>query len=49
MAEVKLRAAGVAKVTHVDHCTSCMPELYFSHRRDNGVTGRQCGLVVRRA
>jgi YfiH family protein len=26
-------------------CTSCNPELFFSHRRDGGVTGRQAGLV----
>jgi polyphenol oxidase len=42
----KLSAAGVAEVEHLDHCTSCRPELYFSHRRDDGVTGRQAGLVV---
>jgi YfiH family protein len=47
VAEAKLRAAGVERVEHVDHCTSCRPDLYFSHRRDNGVTGRQGGLVVR--
>jgi purine-nucleoside/S-methyl-5'-thioadenosine phosphorylase / adenosine deaminase len=43
----RLRAGGVERVEHVDHCTSCRPALYFSHRRDNGVTGRQAGLVVR--
>jgi polyphenol oxidase len=42
----KLAAAGVAEVQHLDHCTSCRPDLYFSHRRDGGVTGRQGGLVV---
>lgn len=31
----------------VDLCTSCHPELFFSHRRDQGVTGRQAGVVVR--
>ena len=45
--EAKLRAAGVERVEHVDHCTSCRADLYFSHRRDKGVTGRQAGLVVR--
>lgn len=44
--EQKLAAAGVERVEHVDHCTSCRPELYFSHRRDGGVTGRQAGVVV---
>jgi YfiH family protein len=42
----KLAAAGVERVEHLDHCTSCRPELYFSHRRDGGVTGRQAGLAV---
>jgi polyphenol oxidase len=42
----KLAGAGVEQVEHVDHCTSCRPELYFSHRRDKGVTGRQGGLAV---
>jgi polyphenol oxidase len=43
----QLAAAGVSDVQHVDGCTSCSPELYFSHRRDNGVTGRQAGIIVR--
>jgi polyphenol oxidase len=43
----KLAAAGVTYVEHVDRCTSCEPELYFSHRRDGGVTGRQAGIIVR--
>jgi polyphenol oxidase len=43
----KLAAAGVTRVEHVNHCTSCRPDLYFSHRRDGGVTGRQGGFVVR--
>jgi YfiH family protein len=46
-AEAKLRARGVERVEHVDLCTSCNPDLFFSHRRDRGVTGRQCGIVVR--
>jgi copper oxidase (laccase) domain-containing protein len=28
-------------------CTICRPELFFSHRRDAGVTGRQAGLAWR--
>jgi YfiH family protein len=42
----RLEAAGVSQIEHLDRCTSCEPELYFSHRRDNGVTGRQGGLCV---
>jgi polyphenol oxidase len=42
----KLAASGVTRVQHIDHCTSCRPDLYFSHRRDGGITGRQAGLVI---
>jgi copper oxidase (laccase) domain-containing protein len=44
--DARLEAAGVTKVQHLDCCTSCHPDLYFSHRRDDGVTGRQAGLCV---
>jgi YfiH family protein len=44
-AERALRAAGVGSVERVDLCTSCNPELFFSHRRDRGRTGRQ-GVVA---
>jgi YfiH family protein len=40
-AELALREAGVAAVDRIDLCTACHPELFFSHRRDGGVTGRQ--------
>lgn len=45
IAEQQLRAAGIDRVEHVDYCTSCHPELFFSHRRDDGVTGRQGGIA----
>jgi copper oxidase (laccase) domain-containing protein len=47
-AERALRAAGVEPVERFDLCTACHPELFFSHRRDGGRTGRQgvIGLVV---
>ena len=43
-----LHAAGCEDVTRFDLCTACNPELFFSHRRDGGVTGRQgvLGVVV---
>jgi polyphenol oxidase len=46
--ERALRAAGVKEVERVDLCTACNPEVFFSHRRDSGRTGRQgvIGLVV---
>jgi YfiH family protein len=43
----RLEAAGVGHVEDVDLCTSCRDDLFFSHRRDRGVTGRQGGLVWR--
>jgi YfiH family protein len=47
IADALLREAGVENVEHVDLCTSCREDLFFSHRRDKGVTGRQGGLVWR--
>ena len=44
-AERALRAAGVDQVERLDECTACRPELYFSHRRDDGSTGRQ-GVIA---
>jgi len=43
-AERALRAAGVERVDHVDLCTSCHPELFFSHRRDGLPRGAQ-GMI----
>jgi purine-nucleoside/S-methyl-5'-thioadenosine phosphorylase / adenosine deaminase len=40
-----LAAAGVEKLEISELCTRCHPELFFSHRRDRGRTGRQAGLV----
>jgi polyphenol oxidase len=40
-AEKALRAAGCERVERTDLCTSCNPELFFSHRRDGARTGRQ--------
>lgn len=47
VAEQKLLAAGAATVDHVDLCTRCRADLFFSHRRDGPETGRQAGLVWR--
>jgi hypothetical protein len=43
-----LEARGVTEIAEAHECTICNPERYFSHRRDDGVTGRQ-GVVARRA
>jgi purine-nucleoside/S-methyl-5'-thioadenosine phosphorylase / adenosine deaminase len=42
-----LSRAGVERIESSGLCTSCEPELFFSHRRDAGRTGRQAGLVWR--
>jgi len=43
--EARLRARGVERIDHIDYCTSCRADLFFSHRRDGGVSGRQSGTV----
>jgi YfiH family protein len=43
----KLAAAGVDEIHDVGLCTMCWYGLFFSHRRDGGVTGRQAGIVWR--
>jgi YfiH family protein len=45
----RLERAGLKHFEQVDLCTSCHPELFFSHRRDGPETGRQAGVVVRTA
>jgi YfiH family protein len=40
-----LERAGVSAVEASELCTSCNPDLFFSHRRDGPRTGRQAGLV----
>lgn len=48
IARERLIAAGAAEVHDVGLCTICSdPELFFSHRRDRGVTGRQAGIAWR--
>jgi polyphenol oxidase len=43
--ERALRGAGCESVWRSEHCTACEPDLFFSHRRDRGRTGRQ-GVVA---
>jgi YfiH family protein len=40
-----LAEAGVEDVESAGLCTSCEEELFFSHRRDGGRTGRQAGVA----
>lgn len=46
IAREQLRRAGVAEIHDVGLCTICSPaSLFFSYRRDRGVTGRQAGVA----
>jgi copper oxidase (laccase) domain-containing protein len=45
VARIQLERAGVEVLHDLNMCTSCSPELFFSHRRDRGVTGRQAGVI----
>jgi YfiH family protein len=45
VATALLERAGVSGIESCGLCTSCNPELFYSHRRDSGRTGRQAGLV----
>ena len=42
-----LAEAGVGEVHDLGLCTICRPDVFFSHRADGGVTGRQAGVVWR--
>lgn len=43
----QLRDAGVSaeQIHHVDDCTACRPDLYYSYRRDGKGTGRMLNFV----
>jgi polyphenol oxidase len=41
----ELEWCGISDVSVAHVCVSCNPELFYSHRRDGGVTGRQAGLA----
>lgn len=48
IARRQLHAAGVTTVHDAGLCTMCAGgDLFFSHRRDGGVTGRQAGIAWR--
>lgn len=47
VAHDRLEMAGVLRVHDVALCTMCTNGLFFSHRRDGGLTGRQAGIVWR--
>jgi len=46
VARRQLQAAGVQRVHDLGICTICCePSLFFSHRRERGLTGRQAGIA----
>ena len=45
--EIQLRKAGAGTVLVSGYCTMCREDLFFSHRRDNGKTGRMgAGIIL---
>jgi purine-nucleoside/S-methyl-5'-thioadenosine phosphorylase / adenosine deaminase len=46
IARAQLEREGVHQVHDAGLCTMCAPAtLFFSHRRDHGITGRQAGIA----
>jgi YfiH family protein len=46
IARLELERAGVVQVDDLGLCTICSdPSMFFSHRSDGGVTGRQAGIA----
>ena len=43
--EIELSNAGITQYETLPHCTVSEPDLFFSHRRDNGMTGRMIGFI----
>ncbi len=46
--QLQLQQAGLpaAHIEATAECTCCHRELFFSHRRDKGITGRQAGFIM---
>ncbi|MDD4457903.1 MAG: laccase domain-containing protein [Syntrophotalea acetylenica] len=45
---LQLQEVGIpaASIGVVEECTCCHREMFFSYRRDKGITGRQIGFMV---
>ena len=46
-ARAELRSRGIRAVEDTGLCTACEKERFFSHRRDDAITGRQAGIAMR--
>ncbi|MEK6702409.1 MAG: laccase domain-containing protein, partial [Planctomycetota bacterium] len=46
---LQMRQSGVERADVLPGCTHADESLYFSHRRDRGLTGRMIGLIGPRA
>jgi polyphenol oxidase len=46
-AALRLQGCGIPpqNIASAEDCTYCLPERYFSHRRDAGKTGRMAGMI----
>lgn len=44
----QLRSAGVEEIDEANLCTTDKADLFFSHRRDNGATGRMAAIIKAR-
>lgn len=45
LAKQRLQAAGIAQIYSHDFCTYTQSELFFSYRRDKGITGRMASFI----
>lgn len=43
--QLELSGVNPAHITTSDHCTACMPDLYWSHRHTGGARGSQVAMI----
>lgn len=44
--KLQLLAYGVKKIDLCEYCTSCQNELFFSYRKENGITARHSAVIM---
>ena len=42
----QLEEKGLINIELDDHCTSCNLDMFYSHRKENGKTGRMAGIIM---